>query len=404
MNERLARESFESGSEDPNASAFTRDSSTPGTSNTEDLEKPFSIEGAFASLLLMKQTLCRVLLGATLITQAYGAELSLEPVDSPVDTAPMGFSPMIGGEGASGKWRVIVDALPPAMELISPLARNTNRKKVIGQFSNALGTSRVPMLIFDKEAFDDFELTTQVKVVDGQQSQTIGLVFRWQDPENYYSFRIDTLGGWYYFRKVVNGQAQEPMGNRIDLPSGQWHTLQIKCKGQEISLSLNQTNTIPTLIDTQFGSGKLGFFTEADATGYFGDTKINYRPKIAPAQRIIDQVMEKYGRLIQVSIFANETNDAPPSIIASNFKQRIGTPADEAVLDCINRGKIYYAKTKQTAIVTLPLKDRNGEPTAACRVELKKFRGQTQKNAIARAQPVAQMIAARVLYKRDLFE
>ena len=404
MNERLARESFDSSGFDEYASVSMRDSRAPQLAIAEESEKPFSIERAFASLPSMKQTLCRVFIGVTLIIQAYGAELSLEPVDTPVDSPPKGFAQSIGGEGDSAKWRVIVDALPPAMEIISPLARNTNRKKVIGQFSNALGKSRVPMLVYDKETFDDFELTTHVKVVDGQQSQTIGLVFRWQDPSNYYSFRIDTLGGWFYFRKVVNGLAQEPIGNRIDLPSGEWHSLQIKCEGPNISLSLNQTKSIPTLTDTQFVSGKIGYFTEADATAYFGNTKIKYRPKIAIAQRLVEQVMEKYNRLIQVSIFANETDANPPSLIASNFEQRIGTPADEAVLDCIKRGKIYYAKTKKSAIVTLPIKDRNGEPTAACRVELRKFRGQTQNNAIVRAQPVAQMIEARVLDKRDLFE
>ena len=158
------------------------------------------------------------------------------------------------------------------------------------------------------------------------------------------------------------------------------------------------------LTDTEFSSGKIGYWTESDTTGYFGDTKIRCRPKVAPAQRLISQIMDKYSRLVQVSIFASESDSAPPASIASNNPDAVGQAADEAILDSIDRRKIYYAKKKKTVIVTLPIKDRNGESIAACRVELKRFRGQTQKNAIFRAQPVVEMIQSRILDRTDLFD
>lgn len=352
----------------------------------------------------MKHLLYRVLFSIVLLAKIQAAEILLEPIDSPVNSFPEGFKAHLGGKGKPGDWKVIMDSLPAAMQQISPLASNTNRKKVIGQFSNSLESPRFPMLIHEGERFDDFELTTQVKILDGLRSQTLGIVFRWQDPDNYYSFRIDALNGFYYFRKVVRGQEQEPLGNRFEIQTNEWLTLKIECKGPNISLSLGDSHQIPMLTDTEFSSGKIGYWTEMDTTGYFGDTKIRYRPKIAPAQRLIGQIMEKYNRLVQVSIFASETETAPPKSIASNNLEAIGQPADEAILDSIARAKIYYAKTKKTVIVTLPVKDRNGESIAACRVELKRFRGQTQKNAIVRAQPVVHMIQSRILDRTDLFE
>ncbi len=352
----------------------------------------------------MKQLLYRVLFSTLLIAEIQAAELRLEPIDSPVDSSPSGFKAYLGGQGEPGEWKVVMDSLASAMQQISPLANNTNRKKVIGQFSNSLETPRFPMLIHEGESFDDFELTTQAKILDGLRSQAIGIVFRWQDPNNYYSFRVDTLNGFYYFRKVVNGQEQEPLGNRIDIKTNEWLTLKIDCKGPNITLSLGDKNQIPMLTDTEFSSGKIGYWTESDTTGYFGDTKIRYRPKLAPAQRLVGQVMEKYNRLVQVSIFASETDSAPPTKIATNNPESMGQAADEAILDTIDRAKIYYKKNKKTVVVTLPVKDRNGETIAACRVELKRFRGQTQKNAIVRAQPVVRMIQSRILDRSDLFD
>ncbi len=352
----------------------------------------------------MKHLLCHALLPILLISQIQGAEIDLEPIDSPLDSVPSGFKAYLAGKGKPGEWKVIMAGLPSAMQKISPLANNTNRKKVIGQFSESLESPRFPMLIHEGESFDDFELTSQVKILDGLRSQTLGIVFRWQDPNNYYSFRVDTMNGFYYFRKVVNGQEQEPLGNRITIKPDEWITLNIECKGPNINLSLGEDNKIPTLTDTEFKSGKIGYWTELDTTGYFGGTKIRYRPKIAPAQRLIGQIMEKYDRLVNVSIFASETDSNPPTKIAATDLGTIGQAADEAILDSIKRGKIYYKKNKKTVLVTLPVKDRNGESMAACRVELKRFRGQTQKNAIVRAVPVARMIQGRVLDREDLFE
>ena len=352
----------------------------------------------------MKQTLWQLILSTTLVFQSYGAVIYFEPPEMEINAVPTGFTPELAGSGPAADWKVLMDSVPSAMAQISPLANQSNRKKVIGQFSTVQSPDRFPMLLFSKESFEDFTLTSRVKVVSGQVTQTLGLVFRWQDPDNYYSFRIDTMEGWYYFRKVVNGVHQEPIGNRIKIAPNEWHSVQIECTGPKISLKLNQTESIPVLTDTQFKTGKLGFWTKADTVAYFGDTKVTYRPRIAMAQRLVDQVMAKYNRLIQVSIYATETEAVDPTLIASNLKETIGAQADEAVLDTIARRKIYFKKTKETAIVTLPIKDRNGEAMAACRVELEKFRGQTESNAIVRAMPIVEMIQTRVLDRRDLFE
>jgi hypothetical protein len=352
----------------------------------------------------MKHTLWQLTLSITLVIQTFAAEIYFETTNVPVGSAPEGFTPWVIGSGPSGDWKIRMDSLPSAMTQISPLAVQSNRKKVISQLSTTRDRGRILMLTRDEESFEDFVMTTRIKASKDRQTQALGIVFRWQDPKNYYSFCIDMVSDMYFFRKVVNGIQQEPLGNRIKIPPNEWHSLQIECNGSKISLRLNQTESIPDINDTQFKTGKIGYWTAADTVASFGDTKIIYTPKIATAQRLVDQVMAKYSRLIQVSLYASETSSTPPTLIASNLKETIGAQADKSVLDSIARRKIYFEKTKKTAIVTLPIKDRNGESMAACRVELKKFKGQTESNAIVRAMPVVEMIQARLLDRRDLFE
>ncbi len=352
----------------------------------------------------MNQSFWTLLIALSSSLTLSAAELRLEPIDTPVDDFPPSFTASTGGSGPEGDWKVLTDALPSAMKRISPLAPNTNRKKVIGQFSTLQQRNRFPMLTYQPESFDDFTLTTRIKTTADSPNQNAGLVFRWQNPENYYSVRLDTKGGWFLFRKVVNGQAQEPLGNRTQVPAGEWHQLSVECQGPRITLSLNDSETIPVLTDTQFTTGKIGYWTESGTIAFFGDTRINYQPKIATAQRIVDPVLKKFNKVIDLKLFARSTEDGPASLIAGSDPTVVGEPADDAAIDTIDDGRIYYAKKKKSVIVTMPVKDRNGESMAAVRVELKSFKGQTQQNALARTIPIVKMIQARALDRADLFD
>ena len=53
--------------------------------------------------------------------------------------------------------------------------------------------------------------------------------------------------------------------------------------------------------------------------------------------------------------------------------------------------------------VTAPVRDRNGEPVAAVKVKMRRFRGQTQKASIVRTMPIVKHIESRMRDAKDLF-
>jgi hypothetical protein len=102
-------------------------------------------------------------------------------------------------------------------------------------------------------------------------------------------------------------------------------------------------------------------------------------------------------------LYTLDTN-GQPHVIASKLEKEIGQPGTGAEKGAITDGKIYFGRSKGTIAVTLPLRDRNGDPMAAVRVQLKSFLGETQDTALSRATMIVKDIQAQVTSKEELMQ
>jgi 3-keto-disaccharide hydrolase len=342
-------------------------------------------------------------LAATLAfsVSAFGAELALDFSHVSLNTSPTGFVSKVSGSGELGQWKIIEDDIPSALAPLSPNAPKAGKRPVLAQLSEDKTDEHFPLLIFDGESFGDFTLTTRFKCVSGSVEQMAGIAFRIQDEKNYYVVRASALGNSFRFYKFVNGERSAPIGPEVEVPRGVWQEMSVRCKGNEIHCSLNGKELIPALTDNSFSSGKIGFWTKSDSVSYFADTKIDYTPRVPLAQKIIDDMMKRYPRVIGLKIFAhNNANEL--RVIASNDpaqKNELAKKVEEQVMEM---GTPLYAKSEETVSVIMPLRDRNGETVAALRVILKPFLGQTERNVFSRALPIAKAIEARIISSKDL--
>src|SRR5205807_2813595 len=96
------------------------------------------------------------------------------------------------------------------------------------------------LCVADEPSLKDVEAMVSFKAVKGQKDQGGGLVWRYQDANNYYVARINPLEDNYRFYKVVAGKRIQ-LATKEDLkaPAGQWHTLKVTMKGSDIECSLN---------------------------------------------------------------------------------------------------------------------------------------------------------------------
>jgi hypothetical protein len=259
-------------------------------------------------------------------------------------------------------------------------------------------------LILDDEMYGDFNLTVQVKTVSGAVERMAGIAFRLQDEKNFYVVRLSSLGNNFRFYRVRDGNRDNPIGPDVPVPSGVWHELAIDCQGNRIRLRLDGREPIPELTDNSFAEGKIALWTKSDSVSQFRDLRITYTPREPLARALVREALQRYPRLLGLKIFSTTSRQPGLHVVASNNEKDLGQPGSRYETACIASNTVYTGKTPGKTIVTLPLHDRNGDPIAAVRVELRSFAGQTDQNAAGRAAPVVKLMEGRARSLQELTE
>ncbi|MCL4789335.1 MAG: DUF1080 domain-containing protein [Verrucomicrobia bacterium] len=334
-------------------------------------------------------------LGLALAWPASGAQRVFDFAEFPADQTPTGFSSVVAGDGPPGKWRIIMDDVPPLLTPQTDKSPPVTKRAVLAQLDPDPTDERFPMLVYEGELFGDFLLTTRFKLVSGVEAQMAGIAFRYQDEKNFYVIRASGLGTNIMFYKVVDGERRDAFRLETDIPAGVWNELSIECKGNQIICLLNGRKALPTFTDNNARPGRIAFWTKSDAVTYFTDARIVYTRSEIPARAIARDVLKKYSRLIGLRIYTLDPS-GDPRVVASKHEEEIGQSGGAAEKNCIANGTIYYGKEDKTVSVVMPLRDRNGDPIAAVRLVMQSFAGQTQQNALARARPIVREMQARV--------
>jgi hypothetical protein len=259
------------------------------------------------------------------------------------------------------------------------------------------------MFIYDGETFKDFRFTTRFKIVGGTVEQMAGVVFRFQNASNFYVVRASALGHNVRFYKVVDGIRSDPIGPQLDITTNVWHIFWIGCQGNQITFRFDGQLLMPPLEDNTFAAGKIGFWTKSDAVSYFSDPVIDYTPRIPAAQSLLKNILEKQPRILGLRIYTLDSQ-GQPKIIASKDENEMGQPGTDAEKKAITDDAIFYGREKGTDTIVLPFRDRNGDPMAAVRVKLKSFIGETQQNALIRANMILKSMQAQVTSSDQLMQ
>jgi hypothetical protein len=231
-----------------------------------------------------------------------------------------------------------------------------------------------------------------------------GLIFRAQDEKNFYVVRASGSGDNFRFYKVVNGLRGELIGPSISIERDKWYEISVECQGNRIRCFLDGQPVIPELTDSSFTKGNIGFWTKSDSVSYFSDIRITYTPVIPRAQVLVDAAMEKYSRLRGMKVFARRPGEQEIKMIAGDDPRELGIAGSEVDAEVIDNARVHVLKSRDEIVVTMPVRDRNGEPVASVRVIMNSFPGQTDRNAVARATPAVKLLSDRIQYARDLFD
>jgi hypothetical protein len=176
---------------------------------------------------------------------------------------PAGWKSAQTGEGKGSDWKVVADKTAPA-------------KSGYALAQLAEGPTRLfNLCVAEKTNHTDVEVSVKFKAVGGKIDQGGGVVWRYQDADNYYICRYNPLESNFRVYKVVKGKRlQLASKEEIPLKAGQWYTLSISQKGEQITCSLEGKKYLEVKDDTFAKSGPVGLWTKADAVTHFDELTI----------------------------------------------------------------------------------------------------------------------------------
>ncbi len=179
--------------------------------------------------------------------------------------APEGFTQARTGRGRSGAWEVQEDDTAPS------------GSQVLAQTSSDRTNLRFPLCVYDAFEARDVDLSVFFKPLSGSVDQAAGLVWRYQDPDNYYVVRANALEENVVLYKVENGKRSDlkPKGSWLaygkdaPVPLGAWSSLRVLVRSNTFSVWLNRDPLFDVEDDTFANAGKVGLWTKADSVTLF---------------------------------------------------------------------------------------------------------------------------------------
>jgi hypothetical protein len=182
---------------------------------------------------------------------------------SDVGKLPTGWKAAHTGMGEESVWKVFADETTPS-------------KSGFALAQTAASPSRYfNLCVADEPNYKDVALEVAFKAVKGKEDQGGGLVWRYQDADNYYIARMNPLEDNFRVYKVIAGKRiQLETKEGLKVPAGEWHRLSVKHVGDKIECSLDGKKYLDATDKAITSAGKVGLWTKADAQTYFDDLRL----------------------------------------------------------------------------------------------------------------------------------
>jgi hypothetical protein len=206
-----------------------------------------------------------IVVGTTFV--GYGATRKVDFSDDAVEQPPKGFEfGHTAKAGAPGKWIVQAEGSNKYLAQVDP--DNTR--------------SRFPVAVLSDVTTADVDLSARFRPVSGRVDQAAGLVWRFQNEDNYYIVRANALENNVVLYKVEMGKRTDlPLkgegrtyGKKAQVPSAQWSTLRVVAAGPRFEVFFNGSKLYEVEDTTFTEPGKVGLWTKADSVTHFDDIAI----------------------------------------------------------------------------------------------------------------------------------
>ena len=208
------------------------------------------------------------LVGAALLIHFAASAEVIRFDSSQPGKAPDGWTVAMTHTGGPPQWQVLRDDSGPSPRL------------VLAQTSRDATAGRFPLAIWEGTSIRNGAVSVAFKPVDGSVDRAAGIVWRYQDQNNYYIVRANALENNVVLYRVENGvrlsiapkgQPSRAYGVKHEIPSGRWNTLRVEFTEGSFVVFLNTERLFEAEDRTFANPGKVGLWTKADSLTYFDE-------------------------------------------------------------------------------------------------------------------------------------
>jgi hypothetical protein len=202
--------------------------------------------------------------------QGFAQSRAIDFTADAVGSQPAGFRfGHTANVGAPGKWVVQAEGA----------------NKVLAQADPDPTRARFPVAVLTGVSAADVDVSVRFKPVSGKVDQAAGLVWRFQNQDNYYIVRANALEHNVVLYKVENGRRTDlpvkgegrTYGKKATVPSGAWSTLGVVVRGPRFEVRFNGARLFEVEDTTFAGAGTVGLWTKADSITLFDDLTVTPR-------------------------------------------------------------------------------------------------------------------------------
>lgn len=203
-----------------------------------------------------------VLLALVLVPLAPAAAQVFDFESDQPGRPPAGFDFATTGGVPGGRWEVV----------------EAEGGRALAQVDDDPSRWRFAMAIVADRTVRDVTLSVRGKATSGEVDRAIGLVWRWQGPDDYYLARANALERNVRVYRVVGGNRVKFAGvEDLDLASGRWYVLAVEHVGETIRVSLDGRAVLEVRDGALPAPGKVGLWVKADSVTWFDDLRIESR-------------------------------------------------------------------------------------------------------------------------------
>lgn len=167
---------------------------------------------------------------------------------------PSGWQAGVTGKGTP-QWSVVADDTAPS------------KPNVLKQS----GEGTYPWCVRKDISLKDGFVEVKFKPISGREDQAAGLIWRWQDGDNYYVARANALEDNITIYHTVKGKRTEKKRVSMKVASNQWHILRVDFQGNKFKVFFDGQAALEWEDDTFKETGAVGIWTKADSVTLFDD-------------------------------------------------------------------------------------------------------------------------------------